>query len=111
MVFVPAGCFDAFYRWVFPRDDLPVGILKTSMILWWLVASGAGWARSLSVAAGQIQASTYSNILAFCGIFLLGPILILWSGFNPLYVIPVTLALLNIYWFYYLARFAQNGRV
>ena len=109
MVFVPTGYFDAVYHRVFPRGDLPVGILKTSMILWWLVASGAGWARSLSVAAGQIQASTYGNILAFGGTFLLGPALVIWGGFNPIYVVPATLVWLNIYWFYYLARFAQKG--
>lgn len=109
MVMVPTGYFDAVYHVVFPWDDLPAGILKNSMILWWLVASGAGWARSLSLAAGQIQASTYGNILAFGGTFVLGPALVVWGGFNPIYVVPATLALVNIYWFYYLARFAQKG--
>ena len=102
MLFVPISWFDAVYRWVFPKDDLPASFLKNSMVLWWLVASGSAWARSLTVATGQLSASTLGNLIVFAGAFLIGPLLVWLADFNPIYIVPGTLAALNVYWFWYL---------
>ena len=102
MLFIPISWFDVVYRWVFPKDDLPASLLKNSMVLWWLVASGSAWARYLTVATGQLSASTFGNLIVFACTFLLGPLLVWFAGFNPVYIVPATLAALNLYWFWYL---------
>lgn len=106
---VPASWFGAVYHWLFPLDRLDSDILKLSMILWWLVASASGWARSITVATGQLQVSTWGNLIAFFGTFLAGPVIVLTTGFNPLLVVPTVLVSLTAYWLWYLARLYTDG--
>ena len=109
MLILPADMYERSYRAVFPRDALPGEVLKFSMVLWWFVASSSGWVRSVTVATGQFQISTYGNVAAFIATFLIGPALVLWAGFNALYIVPGTLVALNIYWFWYLAKLYASG--
>jgi hypothetical protein len=98
MAVIPAVLYQTVYRVLFPQDSLSGDVLKYSLVIWWLVASMAGWARFLAVATDQIELSTYANVFVCTVTFLIGPLLVTGLGMNVFFVVLGALVLANVYW-------------
>lgn len=109
MIFVPSTYYNWAYRSIFHDDVFTPHILKSFVVIWWLVKALSGWCRYLCVAANKLNVSTYANAIMCFTIFLLGPVLANSFGLNIFYVVPLSLLTICIYFWVFLLRFVYRG--